>query len=343
MITNETETVLKETIPDKNMFEQYWNGNSEHSVCIKKLVPRQIKSYKDIVDGFADYLRSYPASPVYKERCIRQFLEKWLKSIAKHFDEFFPEENDYLPEFLYEDKTVELVKLLHDRDGITKEELHEKLGVSEKTIQTNLRLLSPSLRKNGKKTDSESSLKIGGYVVNANIREERKKDNRKYYCMPNTVHPIVLLPNLMQVGVLLKSLAQNKDSDVSIYTGADIWCQLSDYCKKKIWNCFALNDESLVCFINMIEYRIKHGYIPGFITERDMDIYSISEKLIMAVKAERICTVSIEKDNSTITRKRQKIAILKNMYRAASVEDSSDYIDFMEKNVVDIYFVNKLN
>lgn len=338
MIINETRIVLKETIPDKNMFEQYWNGNSEHSVCIQKLVPQQIKSYKDIVDAFADYLHSYPASPVYKERSIRNFLEKWLKNIAKYFDEVFPEENDYLPEFLYEDKTVKLVKLLHDRDGITKEELHEKLGVSEKTIQTNLRLLSPSLRKNGKKTDNESALKIGGYVVNANIHEERKKDNRKYYYMPNTVHPIVLLPNLMQVGVLLKSLSQNKDSDVSIYTGADIWCQLSDYCKEKIRNCFAFNDENLSYFIDMIEYRIKHGYIPNFITERDMDIYSISEKLIMAVKAGRICTLSVEKDNLTITRKNQKIVILKNIYRAFSVEDSSDYIDFTGENVVDIYF-----
>lgn len=58
------------------MFEQYRNDNSEDSVGIKKLVPQQIKSYKDIVDGFADYLRSYPAFSVYEEWCIRQFYEK---------------------------------------------------------------------------------------------------------------------------------------------------------------------------------------------------------------------------------------------------------------------------
>lgn len=338
MMTNETESVFKETIPDKSMFDQYWHGNSEHSVCIEKLVPEKIQSYKDIVDAFADYLSTYPASPVYKDKCIRCFLEKWLKNIAKYFDEDFLEENDYLPELSYKDKTVELIKLLHNRDGITKEELHEKLGVSEKTIQTDLRLLSPSLRKNEKKADSKSSLKIGGYVVNANIHEERKSDNRKYYYMPNTVHPIVLLPNLMQVSVLLKSLAQNKDSDVSIYTGADIWCQLSDYCKEKIRNCFASNDENLSEFIDMIEYRITHGYVPGFIAERDMDIYSISEKLIMAVKAERICTLYIKQDNSTITRKRQKITILKNFYHACSVDNNSDYVDFIAENAVDIYF-----
>ena len=60
-----------------------------------------------------------------------------------------------------------------------------------------------------------------------------------------------MLPNVTQVAVLLSSLAQNEGSDIAIGIGADIWLQLSDYCKKRIKkNFFPNNPKYGILFVS---------------------------------------------------------------------------------------------
>ena len=130
-----------------------------------------------------------------------------------------------------------------------------------------------------------------------------------------------MLPNVTQVAVLLSSLAQNEGSDIAIGIGADIWLQLSDYCKKRIKMNFFPNNPTLIDFIDRIEYIIKRGHIVGFVKERDMDVFELV------------------KDGKTIELNNQKIQISKNHYVAISAEQPSVSIDFIEENISYIEFV----
>lgn len=335
------EKCLRDTIPDLELFELYWNGNGNNSVCFKSIVENEsggqeqreylISSYKGLESLLIDYYNSYPASPIFKQRVIIPFFRKWIQNAADYFDENIDGADEF-EKYVYTDKTTELLKMLQDRKGISKADLSEKLGVSEKTIQTDLRLLSPSLRKTNA-ANTDEALKIGGYAVNVEIKEIRQPDNHKLYYTPNTVHPLVMLPNVMQVAVLLSSLAQNRDSDVAISIGADIWLQLSEYCKKRIKKKFFPIDPTLVEFIDRIEYSIKRGHIVGFVKERDMDVFSVPELLMIAYKGSRRCDLELVKDGKAIELHNQKIEKLKNHYVAVSAEQPSKSIDFIEENV----------
>ena len=215
--------VLKKTIPQSEEFNRYWNGSGKRPVCLKTRIPTTIAGYRDTLAGFEDYLMSYAASPAYKERVIRPFLVEWIERIASFFGEQMIESEDYFPHFIRTDKTVELLKLLQPREGISKSKLQEELGVGYKTVQNDLRALSPSLGK------ADQELKIGGHVIRVDVKEKRLTDNQKIYHSPNTVNPLILFPNVMMTGKLLQSLAQDTESDVAQYIGADIWVQLTEY------------------------------------------------------------------------------------------------------------------
>ena len=325
-----TENVLRKTIPKKEEFDHYWNGSGGRPVCLKTHIPPSIAGYRDTLAGFEDYIMSYAASPAYKERVIRPFIVEWIKRIAEYFEEQVTESEDFFPHFIRTDKTVELLKLLQAREGISKSKLQEELGVGYKTVQNDLRALSPSLGK----VDQE--LKIGGHVIRVDIKEKRLSDNSKEYHSPNTVNPLILFPNVMMTGKLLQSLAQDTESDVAQYIGADIWIQLTEYYKERIRSVYAEHDEKLTDFLDMIEYRISHGHVFGFLTEREMILDNLAEELLRAYKGNRLCNLTLIINDTQIERRNQKIVILENNYRAISVDESDDYIDFIEENVIEI-------
>ena len=86
----------------------------------------------------------------------------------------------------------------------------------------------------------------------------------------------------------------------------------------------------------MIEYRISHGHVFGFLTERDMVLDNLPEELLRAYKGNRLCDLTLTLNDRQIERKSQKILILENHYRAVNVDDADDYIDFIEENVIGI-------
>ena len=149
----------------------------------------------------------------------------------------------------------------------------------------------------------------------------------------SVIHHLVMLPNVMQVAVLLSSLAQKEYSDIAVSIGADIWLQLSHYCKERIEEQFFHSDPALKNFIDRIEYSIKRGPIVGFVKETEMEVAAIPEQLILAIKAGRSCNITLDKDGKTIELQDHKIEILKNHYAAVSAEGPSERVDFIEENV----------
>ena len=75
MAKQSAESVMRKTIPQSEEFERYWNGVHKNSICLKKYLPETMESYKDVIDGIADFYSAYPTAPIYKEKVIRPFLD----------------------------------------------------------------------------------------------------------------------------------------------------------------------------------------------------------------------------------------------------------------------------
>ena len=99
---------------------------------------------------------------------------------------------------------------------------------------------------------------------------------------------------------------------------------------------YAERDEQLTDYLDMIEYRIRHGHVFGFLAEREMVLDNSAEELLRAYKGNRLCNLTLMINDTQIERKNQKIVILENHYRAISADDADNYVDFIEENVIEI-------
>ena len=64
------EQCLRDTIPDPELFEQYWNGDGDNSVCLKTIVENEtyntgkkeylINGYRSLGSLLSDYLWLFP-------------------------------------------------------------------------------------------------------------------------------------------------------------------------------------------------------------------------------------------------------------------------------------------
>ena len=63
---------------------------------------------------------------------------------------------------------------------------------------------------------------------------------------------------------------------------------------------------------------------------------NLAEELLRAYKGNRLCNLTLIINDTQIERRNQKIVILENNYRAISVDEPDDYIDFIEENVIEI-------
>ena len=338
--------LLKKTIPYPDRFETYWIGKNKKSFSLFKLCNwYNYTSINDFEYVLADYLNEYPASSIYKERSIRPFIVEWYQNTVDYLG-VYDDTETLFPHYVVQDKTIDLLKALHPREGVTKQEISQQLGMNgknHKSVQTDLRLLSPSLAEDNKASYNNKMLKVGGHVVRVKVKEERK-DGKKYYHTPNTVHPLILLSNVSQIYTLLQSLgnlSEKEESDIATYLGVDIWLQLSDYGKGRIKAlCEKYNEKTLSEFLDTVERCISDSSEVGFMTEREMEEYisSIRERLMIATKADRTCDLTLEIKGERKSYQNQKIQILKNQYRAVSVEDSRIFIDFSAEDVYDLEF-----
>ena len=140
--------LLKKTIPYPDRFETYWIGKNKKSFSLFKLCNwYNYTSINDFEYVLADYLNEYPASSIYKERSIRPFIVEWYQNTVDYLG-VYDDTETLFPHYVVQDKTIDLLKALHPREGVTKQEISQQLGMNgknHKSVQTDLRLLSPSL------------------------------------------------------------------------------------------------------------------------------------------------------------------------------------------------------
>ena len=271
--------------------------------CKKLTVLDKEKCFIAIYESMEEFLESYPACFSLRQRFRFRFRE-WLERILTKYDVQGVEIPD---SFTVKDRdtVVALAKQLHAREGVTKAQMSQALGIKERGLLKDLRKLDPALRESSSAPDDGQELfDIGGQPVKLQIRSFRMPGERaRRYQTVNTMHPLILQENVMQVGVLIQSLARNYmnyESEISVTIGVDIWNQLSDYGKERVRSVFAAGDPAVSEFIDIIDNDFPDDNMAGFFTERQMyEEYSAStaERILFYMKAERRCDLKLFTDH----------------------------------------------
>lgn len=251
---------------------------------------------ESIARAMSDYLISSPAPNTYKQRIYVIFCD-WLDRIGEKYN-ISDTHKDYLTEPITSDMGIAFLKAFHREDAVTKKELAEALKIDPKSVQTWLRKIDSTLSED--RSTQVSECRIAGHHVTADIKiVDTDKYGKKYYQMPSTLHPLVLQPNVMQVGVLLKSLCEsyNTTSFISYDIALDIWAQLSDYAKDRIQLIFGQHDKCLQEFLTELTDELHRSErIRIFKTEQEiMKDGGISpwEQICLALKNGAVCNIRL--------------------------------------------------
>lgn len=229
-------------------------------------------AYKCIIGAMSAYLESYPAGFYFKQ-CVRKNFYNWVNDIKSLYSIVDKSSSDVLKIPKNEKDTgVAMLKLLHAREGITREGLENELGVTDRAVQKALVKISPSLY-NGP-GEAYTPFRLGGQPLNAEITlvDDVHSSKKRFYTL-NTVHPIVLQENITQLATLLQALSRQfwkNEDDVTRLIGIDIWSQMSDYARNKIIDFFAFDDEDLEGFVDIIKNECPDEHACMYCTERDM-------------------------------------------------------------------------
>ena len=266
-----------------------------------------------ICEAMGQYISSFPAPATYKQ-VLWEKMKLWLERIADDLgqqEEYEMFLEDFEPP-VSDDPIIHVIKALHNRDGITREDIARELCESERNAKNILNRLDASL------TDGHRGniVRIAGQEVSVCIESEDRVDTRRgdtpvrkrYFHTPNTVNPIFLQENIMQVGTLLKSLAQSYytdegyENEIVLGIALDIWLQLSEYAKERISSFFVAGDKKLSGLIRDVENRVEEGS-GGFMTEKEMlhemmanGTERLEDLLIDAWKTGRKVDIQIELD-----------------------------------------------
>ena len=215
------------------------------------------RTYDCIADALVLFLENYSTAYSYKQRVKAQFKE-WLETIGSKFDI----DNNFIPESLVPgeaDLGIRILKLLHSRNGVTYDDFIRELGLkSERSAQKYLVKLSPSLYTGTANEPPYPPFYLGGHPLYAEIENigDKYEAKKKRFISRNTIHPLVLQQNIMQLATMLKSLCHQYEDygdEMARYIAVDIWYQLSDYAQSKIKNYYAYNDPDLEYFIRAID------------------------------------------------------------------------------------------
>lgn len=211
-------------------------------------------AYNCIAQAMVAYLESYSAVFSFKQQ-TREYFVAWLKKIGQVYgiaDAIIPDELEIGTQ--ERDAGIAMLKLLHAREGITYEEMKNGLGrKSLRSIHKDLIKISPSLHKG--EGEPDVPFRLGGQPLVAEIElinPDEYSASKKRFRTRNSVHPLVLQENIMQLATLLKALAvqyYDQEDDVSRIIAIDIWSQMSPYARKKIVDFYAFDDLKLSDFI----------------------------------------------------------------------------------------------
>ena len=296
--------------------------------------------------AMVEYVDSYPGPSSFKRRMRETFIA-WLEKLKEKYEI----RNGTIPEHLYlaegeKDMRISLIKSLHKRRGVTKKELTEELGIHQRSVMKNISRLDPSFsEETGVKREEEKKEKdpymIGGQVVRLKVSSKKVDGEReKRYITYNTLHPLILLENVMQVGTLLKGLEclyENEEGDIAKGIAIDIWSQLSEFGRERIKRYYFDETSS---FINDISDETPDEHAVTYLSERAMKELmeqegrwlSDDDKLLYYAKAseDRICPyITIVTDDGEKTLTDVSISLImgkKKRYLIRSVQDGQEMI-----------------
>jgi len=118
--------------------------------------------------------------------------------------------------------------------------------------------------------------RLGGQPLLAEIELVDKTETRakhKRFRTLNSVHPLVLQENIMQLATLLKALSHqyyDQADDVSRIIAVDIWSQMSEYARKKIIDYYTFDDVVLEDFIFEINNPCPDNHACVYHTEKEL-------------------------------------------------------------------------
>lgn len=292
--------ILSENPENKRSFLYRLKKNTENVTNTNN----PVWAYKIIVETVAEYIQGYHA-PASSKQVIYKLLYALCKDIGKRND-FSDSDTNFLDDLsdpVETDFDIDLIKLLHPREGITKEEILQKLpgATHERTVQNHIQALS-GYRK---------PLRIGGFAVHVPVVRKKKegRDKPQKFYTPNTMNPVVLLMNTTQTATLLQSFYYNneKGNIIPLDMAIDTWCQLSDYTKARIREIFCKDDPDFASFLDQVEAE-SESLSYRFMTESELLSQrdtSAGEKLDLAYKGGLICDLELCKP--TRSRKHQRI------------------------------------
>ena len=306
--------------------------------------------YELIAECMNDYLKEYPAPAYYKENLRQRFWE-WFDYSAYNYE---LEIEDYKPifdevvEHYPVDTNIQIIKMLHNQDGITKEEIANELMVSQKTVQSVISRLADK--------GTDNPIRLGGYPMHIALKTDDKYSEncvyepgdkykkRRFYRTEDTMHPVSFQFNMMQVGVMLEALCKSYMEDEvynAFYIGVNLWCQLSEYAKERVIEVFGKKNEDLLMFIDEIE-DIANNHIRTFETEREIMTngdYKIQEKLLTAHKGAMVCTLELKNPKRRLFSQRVFYDFDKKQYYSVPANNINSIADriYLEKDINDLY------
>lgn len=230
--------------------------------------------YDAISKAMVKYVENYPVTFSFKQQTKRNF-KGWLKKLGEACEI----EDPPIPE-IFEvkeaDTGIALLKLLHSRAGVSYEDIGNAMGFTQRAIQKDLIKLCPSMYSGPTTAASYVPFKIGGQPIVADISlvdsNVERADEKRFFTR-NTIHPLVLQENIVQLASLLKALCYQYfdcSDEVAVLIAIDIWSQMSEYARKKIKNHYAFDNPDLTDFVKMLEDECPDDHVCKYRTEREL-------------------------------------------------------------------------
>lgn len=270
---------------------------------------------EDVLYSMNEYISRYPSIPAFKQR-LWAFFNAWANNIMEKCQlEIEWNIDSILHKPIEESTAIGVVKCLHSinaEGGMTKAEMAERLNVSTKAIQNTLHTLDPKLEKNKtnpKQAKRQEPFRFGGQILEVSIAFEDemvstsngdtdrnlKKHERRFYA-PDTLSPIALQLNVSQTAILLRSLQESYDSEISNTSwniALNIWTQLSDYTKDRIMNYTFPDNKEFHNLLNQLSEE-ENSDRP-YSTEKEMfENETIETKLQLAYKSVIRCNIEFD-------------------------------------------------
>lgn len=242
----------------------------------KSIKDDNVLIHRIITRTLEEYLRHYPAPFSFKQRIREKFLE-WITKIEKIYGIYDEDLNmEFFEDYKSKNVAITIIKELHNRDGVTKKELSTKLGITPRAV----------LNAMDKLDGDGEPYYLGDQPVRVEIeylrvdedtaKEESVSNNARKYRTYNTLNPIILQENMLQLYTLIKCMLIQIDDDnkqTLLYAVLqDVYFQLSEYARQRVHKLMEVNDKQLLHYLQELDELAPTDDVVKFITEREMKL-----------------------------------------------------------------------